>query len=360
MEKRIKNLVDQMKALNLDAILIGSKANRMYLSGFTGSSAMLYISANRQVIITDFRYMEQVAIQCKHFENMNQGTLGLIGSALQIAKEEGAKRIGFEGEHTSYNTYLELAQYKDFEFVSTSGLIEKFRQIKDASELEKLKQAEHIGDLAFEGIIPYIEANWRKGLTEKDIALEIERIMRQNGASGTSFDSIVASGAKSSLPHAVPEDKTLEEGDFVVMDFGCIYEGYCSDMTRTILIGEPTEKHLQIYQTVLKAQLAALEHIKPGMKGSEVDKVARDIIADAGYRECFGHGLGHSVGIDIHENPRFSPAEKTIIEPGMVLTVEPGIYVPGFGGVRIEDLVFVTENGICNVTNSPKELIIIK
>lgn len=360
MKERVTALVNKMKELNLDAILIGSKANRMYLSGFTGSSAMLYISAKKQVIITDFRYMEQVGIQCPHFESLNQGTLGLIGSALKIAQEEGAKRIGFESEHTVYSTYLDLARNAEFEFVPTDKLIETARQIKDESELTKLKQAEHIGDLAFEGIVPFIEANWRNGLTENDIALELERIMRKNGASGTSFDSIVAAGAKSSLPHAVPEDKTLKEGDFVVMDFGCIYEGYCSDMTRTILIGEPTAKHLEIYNTVLKAQKAALEQIKPGMTGSEVDKIARDIISEAGYGDCFGHGLGHGVGIDIHESPRFSPAEKTVIEAGMVMTVEPGIYVPGFGGVRIEDMVVVTKDGILNVTHSPKELIIIK
>ena len=360
MKKRIQALLSKMKALNLDAMLIGSKANRMYLSGFTGSSALLYISEKRQVIITDFRYMEQVGIQCKHFESLNQGTLGLIGSALKLAQEEGAKRIGFESEHTVYSTYVELTNHSEFEFVPTNRLIEEARQIKDEDELAKLTQAEHIGDLAFKGIVPFIEANWRNGLTETDIALEIERIMRKNGATGTSFDSIVAAGAKSSLPHAVPGDVTLKEGDFLVMDFGCIYEGYCSDMTRTIVIGEPTAKHLEIYNTVLKAQLAALEQIKPGMTGSEVDKISRDIITEAGYGELFGHGLGHGVGIDIHENPRFSPAEKTIIRPGMVMTVEPGIYVPGFGGVRIEDMVIVTENGISNVTHSPKELIIIK
>lgn len=360
MEKRIQVLLSKMKALNLDAMLVGSKANRMYLSGFTGSSALLYISEKQQVIITDFRYMEQVSIQCKHFKSLNQGTLGLIGSALKLAQEEGAKRIGFESEHTVYNTYIELTKNQAFEFVPTNKLVEEARQIKDADELAKLTKAEHIGDLAFEGVISFIEAHWREGITETDIALEIERIMRTNGASGTSFDSIVAAGAKSSLPHAVPGNGTLKEGDFLVMDFGCIYEGYCSDMTRTIVIGEPTAKHLEIYNTVLKAQLAALEAIKPGIPGSAVDKVARDIITEAGYGELFGHGLGHSVGIDIHENPRFSPAEKTIIEPGMVMTVEPGIYVPGFGGVRIEDLVIVTENGILNVTHSPKDLIIIK
>nr|WP_302599277.1 aminopeptidase P family protein [uncultured Cellulosilyticum sp.] len=360
MERRITTLLNKMKALNLDAILVGSKANRMYLSGFTGSSAMLYISEKKQVIITDFRYMEQVSIQCPNFESLNQGTLGLIGSALKIAQEEGAKRIGFESEHTVYSTYLELAKNTEFEFVPTDKLIEEARQIKDEEELKKLTEAERIGDLAFEGIVPFIEAKWRNGLTENDIALELERIMRKNGASGTSFDSIVAGGAKSSLPHAVPGDVTLKEGDFVVMDFGCIYEGYCSDMTRTILIGEPTNKHLEIYNTVLKAQKAALEQIKPGMTGQEVDKIARDIITAAGYGDCFGHGLGHGVGIDIHESPRFSPAEKAVIKAGMVMTVEPGIYVPGFGGVRIEDMVIVTENGILNVTHSPKELIIIK
>lgn len=360
MERRVQKLLLEMDALNIEVMIVESKANRMYLSGFTGSSALLYISKKQQVIITDFRYMEQVSKECKYFKALNQGTVGLMGSALKLAREEGIKKIGFESNHITYKTYMGLASSKAFEFIPVDSLIEQFRQVKDADEIEKLRKAEHIGDLAFEGILDFVKKGWKKGITENDIALEIERIMRRNGASGTSFDSIVAAGAKSSLPHAAPGDVCLHEGDFVVMDFGCIYEGYCSDMTRTIVVGEPSKKHLEIYQTVLKAQQAALEGIKPGLKGCEVDKIARDIITEAGYGDLFGHGLGHSVGIDIHENPRFSPAEEMLITEGMVITVEPGIYVPGFGGVRIEDMVVVTENGIDNLTHSPKELIIIK
>ena len=169
----------------------------------------------------------------------------------------------------------------------------------------------------------------------------------------------MASGAKSSLPHATPSDDLLKKGDFVVMDFGCKYEGYCSDMTRTIVLGEATPKHVEIYETVLKAQQAALEGIYPGLKGKDVDAIAREIISDANYGDYFGHGLGHAVGVEIHENPRFSPAEEQVIKEGMVLTVEPGIYLPGFGGVRIEDMVAVTKDGIKNFTHSPKNLIII-
>lgn len=360
MEIRLQKIREQMKKLEIEAMVIGSRANRMYLSGFTGSSAMLYISNEKQVIITDFRYMEQVEKECPDFVSKNQGNLGLVGTALSLADEEGIRRIGFEAAHMSYSMYNVLRSYEKFEFIPTENLVENLRQIKDERELACLKEAERIGDLAFEGIIPFIQERWKSGVTENEIALEIERIMRTNGATATSFDSIVATGAKSSLPHAVPGDCKLQKGDFVVMDFGCIYKGYCSDMTRTVVIGEASPKHIEIYETVLKAQKAALNNIKPGYKGYEVDKIARDVISEAGYGEYFGHGLGHSVGIDIHENPRFSQAEQAVIKAGMVLTVEPGIYLPGFGGVRIEDMIVVTENGIENFTHSPKELIIIK
>jgi len=348
-----------MQELKIEAMLIGSKSNRRYMSGFTGSSAMLYVSKTKQVIITDFRYMQQTSLQCQQFECINQGSIGIIKTALEIAKQEGVKYIGFESAHTNYLAFLELKSYDAFEFIPTHNLIENFRQIKDDEELQKLRQAEHIGDLAFAHIVPFITQHYLEGLTENNIALELEHFMRQQGASGTSFASIVASGIKSSLPHAEPGNEMLQKGDFVVMDFGCIYEGYCSDMTRTVIIGEPTEKHKHIYDTVLKAQLAALQAIKPGMLGQEVDKVARDIITQAGFGEYFGHGLGHSTGIDIHESPRFSPLDTTKILKGMIMTVEPGIYIPKFGGVRIEDLVVITENGIENLTHSPKELIVI-
>lgn len=360
MKRRINHLLKAMEQLNLEAILIGSKANRMYLSGFTGSSAMLYISHKRQVIITDFRYMEQVQSQCPDFISKDQKNLGLYGTAFMLAKEEGVHRIGFEADHTPYSTYLTLAKEKELAFIPTEKLIEGFRQFKDESELDKLRQAEAIGDLAFTHIVDFIEANWKNGLKENEVALELERIMRQKGATGTSFDSIVAAGAKSSLPHAVPDDSLIKAGDFVVMDFGCIYEGYCSDMTRTVMVGEPSRKQLEIYEKVLEAQEAALKAIKPGYKGCEVDEIARSIIREAGYGDYFGHALGHSVGLEIHENPRFSMLDQTVISEGMIMTVEPGIYVPGLGGVRIEDMVLVTKNGIENFTHSPKQLIIIR
>lgn len=359
MNNRVKKLQDYIGESTVDGFLIGSEANRMYISGFTGSNAMLLITENAQYIVTDFRYLEQVAKECPSFTCVDQQQKGLIGTALEIARKLNLKHLAFEGEHTSFVTYERLSKEKDFTFTSWTQTVEQMRSVKSAEEISLLEKAEAIGDKAFEEIIPFIQKRWRQGLTEREVALEIECIMRRQGASGTSFDSIVASGAKSSLPHAVPGDEPLKEGDFVVMDFGCKYEGYCSDMTRTIVLGSASDKQRTIYDTVLQAQLAALASIKPGMQGKEVDAIARNYIKDKGYGAYFGHGLGHSVGIEIHENPRFSPAETSEITEGMVLTVEPGIYVPDFGGVRIEDMVAVTENGIKNLTHSPKELIII-
>ena len=361
MNNRVQKLQTYMKENGLDAMLVGSEANRMYLSGFTGSNAMLLITLDEMpIIVTDFRYIEQVGKQCPDFKCIDQAQKGALGTVFEEAKNMQLKKIGFEAEHTSFSTYEVLQKAEGIEWVPTKNVVERFRQIKEEAELEKLAKAESIGDLAFKAIIPFIEKRWKEGLTENEVALEIERVMRQNGATGTSFNTIVASGAKSSLPHAVPGDEPLKKGDFVVMDFGCIYEGYCSDMTRTVVIGEASEKHKEIYETVLEAQRRALEGAKAGLKGKEVDALARDYIASKGYGDYFGHGLGHSVGIEIHENPRFSMAEEQVIEEGMVITVEPGIYLPGFGGVRIEDMVAITKEGIKNFTHSPKELIIIK
>lgn len=356
---RIQRLRGQMQHFNMDAILITNKPNRYYLSGFTGSSALLYITMEKAQLITDFRYIEQANSQCQEYEIIDQETDGLIAAAMKLAKKDHIKSIGFESEHISYSTYLELKEYQEYEFLPAKSLVEKLRQIKDEAELSKMRQAAKIADDAFSSIVLFIKENYQKGLTERDVALKLEALMKENGASKTSFESIVASGAKSSLPHAEPDQNTLKHGDFVVMDFGCVFQGYCSDMTRTVVIGEPTDKHREIYQIVLKAQMEALSYIRSGLEGKAVDKVARDIITEAGYGKFFGHGLGHSVGIEIHENPRFSPKEPNVIEEGMVLTVEPGIYIPGFGGVRIEDMVIIKDNGIENLTHSPKELIVI-
>ncbi len=359
MQQRLNHMMAQLTRHEVDAMLVTNLSNVRYLSGFTGSNATLYLSKTKQILITDFRYIEQATAQSPAFEIIDQKGLGSIKTALKCAQEEGITKLGFEAAHTSYTTYMALTQ-SDFTLVPLTGVVEKLREVKTEDELEKLRKAEAIGDIAFSHIVPFIEENYQNGLTEADIALELERVMRQQGASGVSFSSIVAAGAKSSLPHATPGNETLHVGDFVVMDFGCVYEGYCSDMTRTIVIGAPTAKHREIYEIVLQAQKAALEAIRPGVKGKAIDAIARDIITKAGYGDYFGHGLGHSVGLDIHENPRFSSAEEQMITEGMVITVEPGIYLPGFGGVRIEDMVVVTSDGYENFTHSPKGLISIQ
>ncbi len=359
MNLRMNKLLRKMEEAKLDALLIGSRPNRLYMSGFTGSSGMVYISHKKQVLITDFRYMEQVSTQCQDFEVVNQGSSGLIQAAVKIAKEDGARYIGFESAHTNYTTYLTFKEHEGLEWIPTQNIVEGLRQIKDSDEISSLKKAEQIGDLAFSHIISFIKENYRNGLTENDVALELENIMKKKGAGSLSFPAIVAAGAKSSLPHAEPGNDKLKIGDLVVLDFGCVYEGYCSDMTRTLVIGEPTKKQKLVYDTVLQAQLAALQMIKPGLKGQEVDHAARRIIEEAGFGENFGHGLGHSVGLEIHESPRLSPLDATVLEAGMAVTVEPGIYISGFGGVRIEDLVVLTECGYENLTYSSKELIVI-
>ena len=231
--------------------------------------------------------------------------------------------------------------------------IDALRCIKTEEELAYLAKAEEIGDRAFAKLLPLL----KPGMTELEAAAELEYLMKKEGAEDLGFNTIVASGLNSSMPHAIPGEKKLEAGDFITFDFGCKYKGYCSDMTRTVVLGKASEKQKEIYGVVLKAQLAALDALKAGVSGSSVDKVARDIITEAGYGDCFGHGLGHSVGLFIHENPRLSPSDDTILQAGMIETVEPGIYVPGFGGVRIEDMVIVTEEGHINLALSPKELI---
>jgi Xaa-Pro aminopeptidase len=250
--------------------------------------------------------------------------------------------------------YQELKEnLKVEELVPVANEITAMRRIKTPRELEYIKKAEAIGDRVFTEILDFI----RPGMTELEVAAKLEYLLKVNGGQALSFPSIVASGVNSSMPHAVPSHKKIEKGDFLTMDFGCVYEGYCSDMTRTIVIGKASQKQREVYDTVLKAQLAALDFIKAGYKGKEIDKVARDIIYSAGYEGCFGHGLGHSVGLNVHENPRLSMLEEDIIEAGMTETVEPGIYIKGFGGVRIEDLVVVTEDGCENFTASEKRLI---
>lgn len=362
---------------NLDGIIITDEYNMEYLSGFKGRTGCLLYIFDKQYLLTDSRYTEQASIEAKCFECVDIAKLGysktlmnLIDKAVTEIKSKEVLNetkhtkssdkilIGFENEHISYSFYKQFVDtFGDkILLVQLDSKVNRFRSIKTEEEIENIAIAEKIGDEAFLHIINFIE----EGMTERQIALELEYFMKNNGATALSFDTIVASGKNSSMPHAIPTDKVIEHGDFITMDFGCIYNGYCSDMTRTVIMGdEPTSKQLEVYSVVLEAQREALKMIKPGMVCSDIDKVARDIIKNAGYGDYFGHGLGHSVGLFIHEEPRLSPKCNDILQENMLMTVEPGIYLPGEFGVRIEDLIVVTKDGYRNLTSSPKPLIML-
>ena len=265
--------------------------------------------------------------------------------------------VGYEDRAMRCSDFFDLQEkLPDIEaWVPLAGRIDALRSVKTEEEQALLARAEAIGDAAFAQICTVLKA----GMTEREAAAELEYLLKKNGAQGFSFETIMASGAHSSMPHAVPTDKVIEDGDFVTMDFGCIYEGYCSDMTRTVAIGHADDEQRSVYETVLRAQRAAIDAIRPGMTGEEADAVARAVIQKAGYGSCFGHALGHAVGLAIHEDPRLAPGNETVLEPGMAVTIEPGIYLPGRFGVRIEDLVVITADGCRDLTHSPKELLIL-
>lgn len=343
-----------LEKLSIDAVLISNGNNMRYVSGFAGETGYVYISKKRHAVITDFRYTIQAETEAEGYEVITIGNGGYEEAINDVISTDGVNRLGFEAEDMLFSNYNKLKEkLKVKELVAIGSEITSMRRIKTPRELEMIKQAEAIGDQVFTEILTFI----KPGMTELELAARIEYLLKLKGGQGLSFNAIVASGINSSMPHAVPSNKKIEKGDFLTMDFGCVYEGYCSDMTRTVVIGKATDKQKEIYNLVLKAQQAALDFLKAGYQGKEVDKVARDIIYGAGYEGCFGHGLGHSVGLHIHENPRLSMLEEDIILAGMTETVEPGIYIKGFGGVRIEDLVVVTEDGIENFTHSDKSLI---
>lgn len=370
MKKRINGLEDLIIKEKLDGVILTDGYNIHYLSGYKGHTGCMLVLHEKKYILTDSRYTEQVGLEASDFECVDIGLDGYskcINNIIQNkSKESNDKssnetsrfKLGFENEHISYKQYKAFSDaFGEFvELVPLDDKLNKLRMLKDEYEIECIAKAESIGDKAFSHMLEFIQ----EGLTEKQIALELEYVMKSLGADGLSFDTIAASGPNSSLPHAVPTDRKLQDGDFLTMDFGCIYKGYCSDMTRTVFIGEnPTEKQMEVYTVVLKAQREALKLVKPGAKCSDIDACARKIISDAGYGEYFGHGLGHSVGLYIHEEPRCSRKCDTILEAGMTMTIEPGIYLPGEFGVRIEDLVVVTEDGYKNLASSEKNLFLL-
>ncbi len=350
---RLEKLRCAMDKLGCDAVLVTSEINEKYISSFNFTDGLLVITKNRACMITDSRYSEAAKNEAPDFEIIlpQNGQITAVG---EILAAEGAKTVAFEDLEMSvsvYNSYRE--KLTDCEFIPMGKMIGDLREFKDEAEIACIKAAQKITDDAFEHIIKVMTPK----MTETEVALELEYFMRRAGAEEKSFDTICVSGAASSMPHGVPQNRPLQSG-FLTMDYGAIVGGYHSDMTRTVCLGKADDEMKRLYNTVLQAQCAAIERMKVGMLCSDIDAIARDIIYDAGYKGHFGHSLGHGVGLEIHESPRFAPMATTaLLTPGHVVTVEPGIYIEGKYGCRIEDMIIAREDGIEDITASRKELI---
>ncbi|REB10050.1 aminopeptidase P family protein [Sporosarcina sp. BI001-red] len=348
---KLTRLRELLAEKELDALLVTSGYNRRYMTEFTGTAGVAIISKDDAVFITDFRYMEQAAAQIKDFRIVQHERTIIEEVAQQVTKMK-VSRLGFEKEDLTFGMYELYKSQITAELIPTAGLVEKLRIIKTPEELEVLKQAAKIADDAFTHICGFIKA----GMTELEVSNELEFFMRKQGATSSSFDTIVASGVRGALPHGVATDKKIQSGELVTLDYGALYNGYISDITRTVAVGEPSEKMREVYEITLAAQKLAVEGIKPGMTGIQADAIARDYIASKGYGEAFGHSTGHGIGLEVHEAPGLSFRSETVLEPNMTVTAEPGIYLPGIGGVRIEDDLVITENGCERLTHCTKEL----
>ena len=352
MTTRARRLQSLMAQHEVDAFVSSSATNRRYLTGFTGSAGTVVIGREAAFLLVDFRYVEQAKAQAPGLEIVHYDDLyKRLGEVLSKLK---AQRVAFEAQHVTVAAKNKMEEkLPDVSWVPVESWVENLRAVKEPDELAAIEAAVALADRAFEYIIPRL-----KGRTEKEVAFDLEFFMRKEGASKLAFDIIVASGENGALPHARPTDRVISTGDLVTLDFGCVVDGYCSDMTRTVAVGKSDGRQREIYQLVLEAQQTGVKAVQPGKAGKEVDAAAREVIAGAGYGEQFGHGLGHGVGLEVHERPPvLSKLGEELLQEGMVTSVEPGIYIPGWGGVRIEDLVVVTSQGCRVLTQSPKELI---
>jgi Xaa-Pro aminopeptidase len=351
---RLKRLRQSLLEKELDGIFVSQPENRYYLSSFDGSAGYLLITQQNTILATDFRYIEQVKRQAPDYQ-IFQISGNVHDWFLRLVAELDLKRLGFEAGDITFTMYHQLSEtlnkaQSSLQLVPVDGLVESLRAIKEPEEIELIARAVAITDKAFE----YIEDVVRLGMTEKEVAWELEKFQREQGSQTLPFDIIVASGPNSALPHAKPSPHKINSREPIVIDMGARIEGYASDFTRTLCLGEPDDTFKKVYDTVLGAQLTAIALIKEGMSGEEADSFARTVINEAGYAEAFGHSLGHGVGLAEHEQPRLGPNSKDILTSGMVFSIEPGIYLPGWGGVRIEDLV-VIENGEIRVLSKGKK-----
>ena len=355
MTDRIAAFREKTLKEGLDAFLVYSDINRNYLSRFTGTSGAVLLTPKGSLFVTDSRYTLQAQRQVKHAQLQLQ-TKSLLVELADRLKKSGARRIGFEAGHmtVAQHQWL-LTQLPKAKLLPTRGLVESLRLIKDGEEREAMRAAARITDRCIHHILGFI----KPGVAERELAAEMEHFMRRQGADGPSFETIVASGWRSALPHGVASAKKVEKGDFIVIDFGCRMDGYCSDMTRTVCVGRPSSLQKKVYGIVQRAQAAGLNAIRPGKTAGDVDAACRRLIAKAGYGRRFGHGTGHGVGQEVHEDPRVGPKAPDVLKAGMAITVEPGIYLDGKFGVRIEDLAFVTEKGHENLYRTTKDLIVV-
>ncbi len=352
--KRIEKLRQALEVKEIDGIFISQPQNRYYLSGFNGSAGYLLITGENTIIATDFRYIEQVKVQAPDYQ-IFQITGNISDWFPRLSAGLDLKRLGFEAEDITFAMYRQLTEAlskgkASLQLVPVDGLVTSLRAVKEPEEIELIEKAVEITDMAYD----YIERIIHAGITEKEVAWELEKFQREQGSQTLPFDIILASGSNSALPHAKPTERKINNGEPLVIDMGAKFEGYCSDLTRTICIGEPDKTFKKIYDTVLGAQLTAITLIKEGMNGQEADGFARTVIAEAGYADYFGHSLGHGVGLAEHEQPRLGPNSNELLTSGMVFSVEPGIYLPGWGGVRIEDLVMI-ENGQIRVLSQSRK-----
>ena len=352
---RIARLRSEMVDLDVDGFLVSAPENRRYLSGFTGTSGHLLITHSEALLATDFRYVEQATAESPSYRVRR--TRGGAAWLPDILAELGIGALAIEADHmtvASRNAMTDaLAESENAAHAlleDTVGVVAKVRAVKDANELLILEKAVEIADRALASVAPRIQA----GMTEAQIAWELELEMRALGAEGAAFDIIVGAGPNGALPHHRADESVVRQGDPVVIDMGAAYNGYHSDLTRTFYVGSPDDEFLAIYSIVLQAQETAIREVRPGMTGEEVDKIARTVIEEAGYGEEFGHGLGHGVGLAVHERPMVVPTSEDVIQNGMVFTIEPGIYISGWGGVRIEDIVVMENNRARILTGSPK------
>jgi len=350
---RLEKLRLKLAEKEIDAILVSQPKNRYYLSGFEGSAGFLLVTSQRAILATDFRYVGQAGAQAPDYE-IFQITNDMANWLLRLATELKLKRMGFEAGHITFALYQQLTDilkpYR-IKLIPVEGLVESLRAVKEPEEIELIAKAVEITDAAFE----HIEGIIQTGMCETEVAWETEKFLREKGSQSLPFEIIVASGPNSALPHAKPSDRAIQSGEPIVLDIGAKIGGYCSDLSRTLCLGDRDDTFNKVYDIVLGAQLAALAIIKEDLSGGEADSLGRTVIEEAGYGEAFGHGLGHGLGLATHEMPRLGPGSTDKLTSGMVFTVEPGIYLSGWGGVRIEDVAII-ENGKARVLSKGRKV----